>query len=326
MRDKRRVLVTGGTGFVGSHVVDALLDIGFPTRCLVRATSDLRWLAGKPVELVRADLRGDPLEEPVDGADVVIHCAGLTRGSRESLMAANRDGTRALVEACLATGRRIRFVYCSSQAAAGPGVLDRPRRETDPPAPTTDYGASKLAAEEVVAQISAQLDVAILRPVAVYGPRDEDTLTFFKLAARGIIVTPGLRKRLLQLVHVTDLAAALVKAIERPQRSVGPFCVAHPEVVDWDQLAVAMRQAMDRSAITLRVPTGALRTIGAIAELFGEEGVPGRIDRRKAADMSERAWTCDSSRAMKELDWSPKYDVRQGFQESADWYRREGWL
>jgi nucleoside-diphosphate-sugar epimerase len=322
----RVVLVTGGTGFVGSHVVDALLRAGFRARCSVRPTSNQRWLAGKPIDLVQADLRlPDQLEPAIAGVDAIIHCAGLTRGSRDALMSANRDGTRALVQACQTTGRRIRFVFCSSQAAAGPGWLDRPRQASDPPAPATDYGESKLAAEAVVAK-AEDLDAVVLRPVAVYGPRDEDTLTFFKLATRGIIVTPGLRRRVVQLVHVRDLASALIKAVDRPQRSGDVFCIAHPEVVDWDQLAVAMREATGRNAITLRVPSFALQMIGAAAELVGGAGLPGRIDRRKAADMSERAWTCDADRAIEELDWSPTYNTRDGFRDSVNWYRQEGWL
>ncbi len=326
MLERRRVLVTGGTGFVGSHVVDALLQAELRPRCLVRATSNLRWLEGKPVELAQADLRSSQLRPLVDGIDAVIHCAGLTRGSREALMTANRDGTRALVDACLAAGRSIRFVLCSSQAAAGPGTLDRPREESDPPAPTSAYGESKLGAEEAVLRSARDLEVVVLRPVAVYGPRDEDTLTFFKLAARGIIVAPGLRKRLLQLVHVSDLASALLKALDLPEKSGRTYFIAHPEVIDWDGLAEVMREAVSRRAVTARVPTVALRMIGAVAELLGGGGRPGRIDRRKAADISERAWTCNVGRAMEELDWSPAYDAREGFRDSADWYRQEGWL
>jgi dihydroflavonol-4-reductase len=326
MVEQRRILVTGGTGFVGSHVVDALLGAGLRPRCLVRATSNLRWLEGKPVELAYADLRAGQLGPVVDGIDAVIHCAGLTRGSREALMSANRDGTRALVEACFSTGRNIRFVLCSSQAAAGPGTLARPRQESDPAAPTSDYGASKLAGETAVLRSGNDLDAVVLRPVTVYGPRDEDTLTFFKLAARGIIPAPGLRKRLMQLVHVSDLASALIKALDLPEVSGRIYFVAHPEVIDWDQLAAAMSEAVGRRAVVVRVPTSALRMVGAVAGLFGSGGRAGQIDRRKAADMSERAWTCNVDRALEELDWSPAYDVRGGFRDSADWYRQEGWL
>ena len=326
MIEKRRVLVTGGTGFVGSHVVDALLEAGLRPRCLVRATSNLRWLEDKPVELVQADLRSGRLDAAVEGIDAIIHCAGLTRGSREALTSANREGTRALVEACLSTGRRIRFVFCSSQAAAGPGTLGRPRQESDPATPTSEYGASKLEAEAAVLSSAGDLDAVVLRPVAVYGPRDEDTLTFFKLAARGIIVAPGLRRRLLQLVHVSDLASALLKALDLPEERGRVYFIAHPEVLDWDQVAAALREAVGRSAVLLHIPSGVLRMVGAVAELFSAGSGPGQLDRRKAADMSERAWTCNVDRASNELDWSPSYDISAGFRDCADWYRQEGWL
>ncbi|MGD2215795.1 MAG: NAD-dependent epimerase/dehydratase family protein, partial [Gemmatimonadales bacterium] len=129
----KTVLVTGGTGFVGSHAVDALLEAGYRVRCTVRKTSNRRWLEGKPAELVEVDLQEAGLEEAVDGVDAVVHCAGLTRGSRRALYAGNRDATAALADACVETGRTIRFVYCSSQAAAGPSSIWRPRELAEPP-------------------------------------------------------------------------------------------------------------------------------------------------------------------------------------------------
>ena len=128
------------------------------------------------------------------------------------------------------------------------------------------------------------------------------------------------------MVHVNDLASALLKALRLPEESGLTYFVAHPETVDWGQLASVMREAMGRSAVTVRVPTAALRLIGAAADLLGGGDRAGRIDRRKAADMAERAWTCSVDRALEELDWSPSFDIRKGFRDSADWYRREGWL
>ncbi len=208
-----RVLITGGTGFVGSHVVDVALERGYQVRCTVRAHSRLRWLEGKPVELTQADLRAGDVAAAVQGVDAVIHCAGLTRGSRDALFAANHGGTMALLDACLRQREPPRFVLCSSQAAAGPGTLQRPRHEDDPPEPTSDYGHSKLAAEREVGSRADRLETVVLRPGAVYGPRDEDTLTYFRMAARGLLVVPGWRRRLIQLVHARDVARVLVDAV-----------------------------------------------------------------------------------------------------------------
>lgn len=320
------VLVTGGTGFVGSHVVDVLLAAAHNVRCTVRGTSNLRWLEGKSVELVEADLRSGRLAEAVAGVDVVVHCAGLTRGSTDALFAANCDGTRVLLDACERADREIRFVFCSSQAAAGPGTLDRPRELDDPPAPTSDYGRSKLAAEEEVLKRSGQLEVAVLRPVAVYGPRDEDTLPYFQMAKRGVIVVPGVRERRVQLVHARDVATALLAGMRRPEAVGRTFFVGHPEFLSWDRLTAAISEAIGRRASRFRVPSFALLAAGALAELVGSGKRSGQIDRRRAQDMAERAWTCNVDATLTELGWNPEYDAVSGFRDTAEWYRAEGWL
>jgi nucleoside-diphosphate-sugar epimerase len=325
-QSSRTALVTGGTGFIGSHVVDALLDAGWRVRCTVRATSNLRWMEGKDAELVVADLRDSAgLKRAVDGIDALFHCAGLTRGSRDELFAANEGGTRTLLDACSRNSRRVRFVYCSSQAAAGPGTLTRPRDEDDPPAPTSDYGRSKLAGEEETRKYAERLEVAILRPVAVYGPRDEDTLPYFQMAVKGLVVVPGIRRRLVQLVHARDVAAALLLAAD-DDRAVGrTYFVGHPEILDWRRLASEIAKAVGRNAMRLRLPSSVMRMAGLGAQMVGS-GKPGQLDRRRAADMLERAWTCRVTRLISELSWEPVYDAEAGLKQTAEWYREEGWI
>ncbi len=321
-----QVLITGGTGFVGSHVVDVALEQGYRVRCTIRAHSRTRWLDGKPVELTQADLNEGDVAAAVRGVDAVIHCAGLTRGSREALFAANHAGTAALLDACLQQSDPPRFILCSSQAAAGPGTLSRPRAEEDPPEPTSDYGRSKLAAEREVGRHAERLETVVLRPGAVYGPRDEDTLTFFRMAARGVVVVPGWRRRLLQVVHVRDVARALVDAI-RTSRGVGhAYFIAHPEVLSWGDLTTRIARAVGRRVVPLRVPSPVLTAAAAAAQFAGAGRRAGQIDRRRARDIVERAWTCRVDRAMAELAWSPQYDSERGLHETAAWYRKQGWL
>lgn len=326
MPDRRTALVTGGTGFLGSHVVDALLAADWQVRCTVRATSNLRWMEGKQVELVVADVRDAAgVKRAVDGIDAVFHCAGRTRGSRDELFAANHEGTRVVLEASSHNRRQVRFVYCSSQAAAGPGTLKRPREEDDPPAPTSDYGWSKLAGEEETLNYADRLQVSVLRPVAVYGPRDEDTLPYFQMATRGVVVVPGIRRRLVQLVHARDAAAALTLAAEKPEAVGRTYFVGHPEIIDWRQLAGAIATAVGRRATRLPLPSAVMRAAGVGAELLGS-GKPGQLDRRRAKDMSERAWTCRVTRLTSELGWEPEYDSENGLRQTAQWYRKEEWL
>jgi nucleoside-diphosphate-sugar epimerase len=204
--------------------------------------------------------------------------------------------------------------------------VQRAREPEDAPAPTSDYGRSKLAAEQEVLKRSAQLDVVVLRPVCVYGPRDEDTLPLVRMATRGVIVVPGLRRRLIQVVHVRDVAEALRRAAERREAVGNTYFVAHPTVIDWRQLSTALDRAVGRRLIRLRLPSPLLWPMGAAGELLGGQRRAGRLDLRRARDLSQRAWTCRVDRTMEDLDWEPRYDIVKGVRDTAAWYREEGWL
>lgn len=319
----RLALVTGGTGFVGSHIVDELLEAGYRVRTSIREGSDLRWIRGKPVEAVRADLMSDELAPLVEGVDVTFHVAGLTRGTPGALHRANVGATRRLVEA-LSVHPGHRFLLCSSQAAAGPSREERPREAHDPAEPTTHYGRSKLEAEGVVWSAGEALRATVIRPTAVYGPRDRDTLPFFTMARRGIVLTPGIRRRVMQVVHGRDLAAAFRLAAERPDSAGRTYFVGNPQVVTWGDVARCAGRAVGRSVVALPVPSPGILAAGVLAGAF-PGGRAGRLDARRARDLVARAWTCDVEPALTELGWTPAHDLERGFRDAAEWYRREGW-
>lgn len=326
MPEAAKVLVTGGSGFVGSHVVDELLEAGHSVRCLVRGTSRLRWLEGKPIETIEADLSHADLAPAVDGVDAVIHCAGLTRGSPESLRTANVEATRRLLEACAVAPARPSFVFCSSLAAVGPATRQRPRRTDDLPEPNSEYGRSKLAAETEVRARAAELPAVVLRPAAVYGPRDADTLPFFRMAAKGLVVIPGPGRRLVQLVHARDVASALLLGMKRADGECRTYYVAHPQAFGWDELARAIGGALGRRTIVVPLPAPVFRMAGALAELTGASRRAGALDRRRARDLVEAAWTCDVGPTMAEMGWRPRFDLESGLGDTVRWYREAGWL
>lgn len=321
-----RVLITGATGFVGSHVTDAMLEAGYRVRCLVRASSSRVWLTNKPVEIIEGDLCGGILRPAVEGVDTIIHCAGATRGRRATLYRVNRDGTCALLEACSHSGRSIRFVHCSSLAAAGPAAAGRPVDTDDPPQPTSDYGRSKLAAEKEVLDSRHRLEVVVLRPSAVYGPRDRDVLPVVRMVQRGLVLVPGLRRRDVQVVHVKDLALAFRKAVEQREAAGKTYFVAHPEVICWSQIVGAIGEALGKRPRTLHVPAPLLRLWGTMIDLSGNAARSDQLDGRRLKDVAERAWTCRVEKTITELDWSPEYDVARGMNDVASWYRGQGWL
>ncbi len=163
-------LVTGANGFVGSHLVDLLLESGYQVRCLVRGTSDLRWLEGKNVELRHGGIL-DPssLAGAVRGADYVFHVAGITRARRrEDFLRVNGEGTRNLAEACAKHAPGVRkIVYCSSLAAGGPAPSSRPIDEESPAVPHSTYGRSKLEGEIALLRLADRLSYSIVRPPAI---------------------------------------------------------------------------------------------------------------------------------------------------------------
>ncbi|MBD3161042.1 MAG: NAD-dependent epimerase/dehydratase family protein, partial [Candidatus Eisenbacteria bacterium] len=217
------ILVTGATGFVGSHVVDRLLEAGRTVRVTVRARSNLRWLEGKAIEPVEADLR-DParVQKAVEGTAAVLHFGGRIRGRRDQFFADNAVATSCLAEAFAAqapaNGTGL-FLYCSSLAAGGP-ARDRSRGlhpyvvEDDPPRPVSPYGESKLEGERRLAAIEGRARIVIFRPPAIYGPRDEAILRFFRLIERGWLLLPRGRRARFSILHVSDLADATVRALE----------------------------------------------------------------------------------------------------------------
>jgi nucleoside-diphosphate-sugar epimerase len=320
----RRVLVTGGTGFLGSHVVEELLASGYRVRCLVRDPDRLRWLDGLDVELVPGDLESPELPDAVDGVETIFHFAGLTRGSAGDLQRTNHLGTSAVLAACRRAGVAPRFIYCSSQAAAGPNTPDRPRDETDPPTPISDYGRSKLAGEREVWSHGEEMPAVVLRPVAVYGPRDRDTLGFFQMARRGVLPVPGGRARRLQVVHARDVARAARLAAEVEAAAGGTYFIAHPEITTWRELARAIGSGLGRKVRPVPVPGPLIRAVGAVGDWLGP--APGVLDTRRARDLTAPAWTCRVDRALNDLGWRPEYGLERGLAETVRWYREHGWL
>ncbi|MDT8435730.1 MAG: NAD(P)-dependent oxidoreductase [Gemmatimonadota bacterium] len=318
--DGRTVLLTGGTGFLGSHVAEALCRAGLRVRCTVRATSDTSRLSGLPVEVVETDLRSaDSLGEALQGARLVVHAAGVTRARREAdYFAVNAEGTERIAARAAAGGVE-RFVFVSSLAARGP---DGAR------GPVSPYGASKREAERRLADAVAgsELTTRVLRPGGIYGPREKDLLPLFRLARLGILVAPPGAGRL-QPVHVSDVAAAILRAIDAPGEDPGPLAVAGPAIVGWRDVASALAAAVGGRVRLLRLPGGVFRAAGAVAEAAAvATGRTPTFDRRQANDLTRLAWTCDLEPAERHLGWTPHVGLRDGIVETAEWYREAGWL
>jgi nucleoside-diphosphate-sugar epimerase len=323
-------LVTGASGFIGSHLVEALLAQGRSVRCLVRDRRRLRWLQGLPVEIIEGDCaRPDTLDVVAGGVERVFHVAGATwAATAAEFYRQNATGTLNLLQACAAAAPGLeRFVLVSSQAASGPATAGRAVREHDPPRPISVYGESKLAAERYVRQFSARLPVTILRPSAVYGPRDRSFLGYFRLVRRGFLLEFGAGERHLSLCHVTDLVAGILRAADSQPASGSVYFVADSEPYSWREVEQVLCDTLGVDARRLTLPRWLLHALGALGQGVGAVSrVPVQLNRARAAELLERRWTCDTGLARRELGYASKTTLRAGLQQSVRWYEQQNWL
>jgi nucleoside-diphosphate-sugar epimerase len=314
-------LVTGGTGFVGSHLVEELLARGWSVRCTVRSASKLRWLEGKRVATVRADLlEPASLATAAEGVDAVFHVAGVLRG--ENYAEYRRGNVEATQNLLAAAGAAKRFVYVSSITACGPSPDGEPLSEDRPCAPISLYGRSKREAEEAVWARRDDLGVTIVRPPVVYGPRDEGMLDLYKTLARGLSPKIG-GPKYTSLVHVRDLARGL--ALAAGEAGAGRiFFLSNREAVSFQELADLILRALGKRAVGVPIPDRVVRFLGGLAEdVTRVTGGGGLFSRDKALEMTQKYWTCSPESAKRRLGWESKIEPAEGFRATLAWYRAE---
>jgi nucleoside-diphosphate-sugar epimerase len=325
-----RCLVTGASGFVGSHLVDALVARGDEVTALVRRTSNRRWLEHGAVRCTLGSF-DDPasLEDAVRGQDAVFHIAGvITALTRRDYFRTNVDGTRRLVEACrrAAPGLK-RFLHVSSLAACGPARGIPAVDETTPCHPVSPYGESKLGGERAAMAASPDLPVTAVRPPVVVGPRDSALLPFFRVAKHGLRPILGERKHL-SLVYVSDLVAGILLAASAPRAAGQVYFVTGRGWHDYDALSLAMARASGvRRTVRLRVPMSALSVAALAMETIAPlTGNTPMLTGFKIREISQQRWTCTAAKAEQELGFAPRVGLDEAMEHTARWYRDEGLL
>ncbi|HEX7978480.1 MAG TPA: NAD-dependent epimerase/dehydratase family protein [Gemmatimonadaceae bacterium] len=327
-------LVTGSSGFIGSHLVDALLTRGATVRVVGRAGAP----AGAPdprVTRCTMDLMDDRSvrESPAwEGVTHLFHLAGVTkRRTLAQFRSGNLVPTANLLAAAEARGGDAppRVVLVSTQAAGGPASSpDRPVREDDPPRPIEGYGQSKLEAEQAALRYDGRLPVTIVRPAAVYGPRDRDFLRAFRLAARSITIHAVPRENRFSIVHVADLVDALLRAGDRPEAVGRIYNVANDDSVSWQELYDEVAAAASLTpAVSLQLPLPAIALAGYAGDVVSAlTGWHTLANRHKTRLARPRWWLCDPSRAHDELDWISAIPLQRGVRDTYLWYLAARWM
>ena len=318
------VLVTGATGFLGSHVVDALARRDVEVTAFARATSQTAGIEARGVKVVRGSFLDEAsVIAACRGHDVVVHLAGggIARSAAE-IYRNNTGATACLARAAASVGVE-RFIFVSSLAAHGPSQRGAPAREDDPDAPRSHYGRSKLDAERALGSFPGR--VTILRPPALYGPGEHRMVGLFRAAERGFVpmVHPT---GTVSLLHGADCASAIARAVVAPSGG-GRFYLAERHVYLRREMAHLIGAAVGRRVRVVPIAPPLLRAAAEVSELSGKlRQRPVMFGRDKVRDLVAPHQACDPTRASTALEWTASHDFAQAAVETYRDYQRRGWL
>lgn len=327
-----RCVITGASGFLGSHLADRLLADGHEVVALVRETSNQRWLDGKALQVAVAELDdGGALGEIFAGADQIYHCAGLTSSTDPKVYyRINVESTRTVAEAAAgALGEGGRFVLVSTLAVHGAGDREgSPVSEKTPCEPVNHYGKSKLAGEEAVRALAPRLPLTVVRPGGIYGARDDMSFALFQQAAKGIYLRMGLGKRLVNMCHVADIVDGMVRAAAHPDAVGETFLLGDADNYTMEEMGKTMVRAVKGDdGFPIWLPLAGAYLAGAVGDVVA------RLQRKRPVLSLDqvrmyaiRNWAMDVGKARRMLAYRPQYSLLEGATETAGWYREQGLL
>ncbi len=330
MQTQEIAVVTGANGFVGSHLVDNLLEKGFKVRCIVRKSSNLRWLNGKDLEIFDCGLFDkDGLRKVFKDANYIFHVAGVVKSkTKEGYFRGNVETTRNLLEVAIENPSSIkRFLVVSSQTVSGPSLKDKPVDENSGYNPITTYGRSKLEEEKLALSYKDKLPITICRAPAVYGERDTEILIYFKTFSRGLTTTIGFNKKELSLIHAVDLAEGFYLAA-MSEKAIGEiYFIGSEKFYTWQEINSITAKVLNKKPIIFKVPHFLVYTIASNAQfvaIFSNR--PATLNIEKAKDITQRYWTCDTSKAIRDLGYRQKISIEDGIKRTCDWYKQMKWI
>ena len=323
-----KIFITGGTGFIGSQLIEYFLDQkNAEIYALVRNRKNLKWLENLDLHILEGDLFSIP---PLpDDIDFVFHIAGITKANNsEHYYTVNQHGTASLLQALQTQKINLKkLVLLSSQAVSGPSSEGHPVREESPPAPISHYGKSKLESENETLKFRNRFPLTILRAPTIFGPRDPILLPYFKFINKGILPSLGKIQKLLSVCYVKDLIKAFDLSTSESLKSGDIFHVADSTPISWDELGLAAGEALKVKLRTIKLPISTLYPFYLISEMIGKiSGNPSILSREKYLEMKQSAWTVNTEAAQKILGFTPFLSFQEAIQETMDWYKKNNWL
>jgi nucleoside-diphosphate-sugar epimerase len=325
-----KAFVTGATGFVGSHLVDRLLDEGFEVYCLKRKTSNTRWLDGKNIHYVEGDLySNDILEETIKDMDYVFHIAGVLKSKNKAgYEKGNNLATKNLIEITNKINPDLKkFVHISSLAVCGPTPDENPIDENKTPKPITNYGITKYKAEQEVLKYRDRMQVVIIRPPAVFGPRDSEILVYFQTFSKGLNSVIGFKEKYLSLIYIEDLINGIMLAIEKETNSGEVYFVSSDKAYNWNDIGSITSKLLGKKAIKIKIPHSVVFSVGYIAQFFSTFSKnAATLNVEKCKDITRERWVCSNQKAKDELGFEEKYTLEESFAKTIEWYKENKWI
>ncbi len=323
-----KALVTGANGFIGSHLAEKLFKMGYDVSCLVRNTSDLKWLEGLDIKLIKGNCSDeDSLKNCMKNYDYIFHLAGLTKTNcKDDFYSVNTKGTEDIVKSVAKNNPNVqRFVYLSSLSAFGPKLNVNVSGEKQNPQPVSDYGKSKLKGEEAILKYGDKIPVTILRPAAVYGPRDKDFFLIFKFIKKGIMPYWGDGR--ISLIYIDDLIDAILLSAKTESAVGETYPLSDGITYSNNEVIKEISSALDIKVFKIQLPRSVLPTIGFFAERISKiMGTSSMINSDKVKELKYTDWICDITKATDNLGFKPKIGLKEGIQWTVNWYRIHKWL
>ncbi len=325
-----KIAITGANGFLGSHLVDFLLNKDFEVHCIVRSSSNIKWLEGKKIFLHRCGLEAiEPLKQIFENVDYIFHFAGTVSAiNYKAYHHGNVSITKNVLDAALLAQSTLkRIVITSSLAVGGPCTKNHPIDESLGFNPLTQYGKSKVAQEKLCELYMPKLPISIARPSVISGEREPELYEFIKTVKNGMIPLVGFKNKYVGIINVKDLTKAFYD-MALSKKTIGKaYYLSSEEIISWKKLAKICAKKLQKRPLYLHIPHIFILVVGACSSIFGTiRGKAFTFDFEKAKEGVQEAWICKVQKAQNDFNFKQETSIQEGVEEAIDWYIKNKWL